>query len=85
MPSARNNMPQAVTLCDVTGAPHPERRRYAIGDSEEAIAKELLRQRMNLPETSFGRPLRYPPMGATPMKRQRGWSRKLVYPNLGIP
>jgi hypothetical protein len=32
-----------VTLCDVTGAAHPERRRYAIGDSEETIAKELLR------------------------------------------
>jgi hypothetical protein len=51
-----------VTLCDLRGTPHPERRRFAIGENEEKIAQALLRQRFNLPETGFGRPLRYPKM-----------------------
>jgi hypothetical protein len=54
-----------VQLCDVMGAPHSERRRFAIGDNEEKLAQALLRQRFSLPETDFGRPLRYP-QGPTP-------------------
>jgi hypothetical protein len=52
-----------VVLCDLNGSPLGERRRFAIGDNEEKIAQALLRQRWNLPETDFGRPLPYSPMG----------------------
>jgi hypothetical protein len=55
-----------VVLCDLNGSPLGERRRFAIGDNEEKIAQALLRQRWNLPETDFGRPLPYSPMGRLP-------------------
>jgi hypothetical protein len=55
-----------VVLCDLNGSPLGERRRFAIGDNEEKIAQALLRQRWNLPETDFARPLPYSPMGRLP-------------------